>query len=250
MRRKLFALLAALCLVLAEPIYRPQIAHASTAFVQQCNTNTINVTSGSCSFTATTGNVVIAWVNWGNNTSITLNSVTICGTTATLYDNPSIQGGNVASAFAVAAVASSGSCTITATLSAQDNNLNVTAHETSGTSTTVDGHHINIAGVINPGTDSIPSQNITTTIAGDYVMAGATDAAESETISAGTGGTSRTANNFNMHTATEDTIQGSPGAISLPFTTAGGSAHMNAGIIALAPATTPASPAKRRVVRY
>src|SRR5690348_8378368 len=87
---------------------------ATPAYVNGCSGN-FSPATGGCTITgATANNVVVAYVAWDDSGSIVLNSITICGTTATVYDNPTIDTSRTRAAWAVAAVGASGNCVITA----------------------------------------------------------------------------------------------------------------------------------------
>ena len=190
-------------------------AWAATAYVQRAHTfdsgTAVSAVMGS---NVTAASSVVAAIGWYSGT-ITLTSVTICGTTATLYHNPTTN--FLRMALAKVDNVSSGACTVTANFSASALAF-VTAHEVSGTNTTNsnDGNAANTQAAPGTGTDAVTSTSITTTTNGAYIFGASMGTNVGSAINAGTGFTLReqAAAGF----TTEDLVQTSAGSIAATFT--------------------------------
>jgi hypothetical protein len=220
------------CFALAVGVFAP--SHkvlAATGFVQAC-ANGGNSTTRSCTLSnASAGHVVAFYVWWKSNT-ITLDSVTVCGTTATLLDNPTDGGVSSRAAQGYAVVASSGNCTITATISSATPGA-LTVQELTGvnTATPLDN---NIHGIRIPtgqvsGVNSIQSPTATTTASSDYIFSGVMDAGENGfTFTAGTQTLAYTFpaaagsnDNSGGNIASEYAVQSNAGAVEADWTPSG-----------------------------
>jgi len=203
--------IALLLLCLLVPVQ----SWAATAYVQRAHNfasgTTVSSVMGS---NVTAASTVVVAIGWFSN-SITLNSVTICGTTATLYNNPTTL--FLRMALAKLDNVSSGACTITANFSASVLAF-VTAHEVSGTDTTDsnDGTVANTQASPGSSTDAVTSTAVTTTVNGDYIFGASFGTNVGSTINAGTGFTIREQDAAGF--STEDQIQSSSGSIAATFT--------------------------------
>lgn len=189
---------------------------AATAHVQANGCFATIGSSLSCPFVSNVayGNTVVGSVVW-DSTSVTLNSVTVCGNAATLYNNPT-TGTNRRSAQYVYSYVIAGSCSVVHTFSGSLTDIRSIQHEVSGVNytTPVDQTASNVQ--TNPsGTDSLTSGAVTTTENGEYIF-GATHPDVSTT--APTAGTGFTIAVTSTTRSSEYQIQSSAGSIAATFT--------------------------------
>jgi hypothetical protein len=165
---------------------------------------------------------------WWFSPTATLASVTACGDTLTLANNPTTntqEGARSAGAYII--TSTGGTCTLTATFSA-DVESNILEHEVSGIGA-FGGSGINPQGNLGTGATAT-SPTITTTVSGDYIF-GATSNVGT-TTSPGTGFTSRYSDS---NLSSEDKIQATAGSIAATFTNQGSWSYFNTMVIALQP---------------
>lgn len=164
----LFLIIAA-CLLCAfgpqQPMggvtFQPAAGGGGAAFVAADSTY-CNASSATCNFASVSvpaGNTLKVYILWGSAT-ITLNSVTACGDTLTLLNNPTAIAANSTQAATGYVLSSTGgTCTIAATFSASTSAFIV--YDINSGTTALDG---NIIGVGTGATRT--SGNVTTTAAG------------------------------------------------------------------------------------
>lgn len=233
-----------------------QVLGASTpAFVQGCSSAAYGTTIRSCTLTAATAGDIVAFAVYWESTTNTLTSVTVCGTAATLVDNPTTgtsAHGRMAQGYAV--IGSSGNCTVTSTVSAASAVHEITAQEISGVDTTAplenNLHSIRYV-VVNPAAaNGIASSALTTTVSGDYIFGTAEDdGGNASTLTAGTQSLTYTvpanvtATNSGNGISSEYAIQPAAGSVTADFTPSVVSGFY-AGIMAFQPAngTTSTTP--------
>lgn len=209
----------------------------------------IGNSTGNFGTNPTTGNVIVIFVYWADDTS-TLNSVTdTLGNTYTLLDNPTRMASRTQSAAWAYAknITGGGANSVTANMSSGVA-VTVNAQEWSGASTTapIDQHTINntqdFAGT--GAADSVTSGNVTTTFAGAGIIG----------IGVGKFGTSMTAGT-NFTQAQTAVIPGeyktvnqvSAGSIAATFTPAGDDAWLT-GILALKDAAASSGPTAAQLI--
>lgn len=219
-------------LLLLAALSIPGHSWGATAYVQRTHT----FASGSAVSTSFVSNVtaastVVVAIGWFSGTA-TLNSVTICGTSATLYNNPTTRFSRMA--LAKRDNVSSGACTITANFSTSVLSF-VTGHEVSGTDTTDsnDGTVANTQDAPGTGTDAVTSTAVTTTVNGDYIFGASFGVNVGSQINAGTGFTLREQDAAGF--TTEDRIQASSGSIAATFTNTNASEYNISMMMALKP---------------
>jgi fibronectin type 3 domain-containing protein len=215
---------------LAQALQMPEVLGSSTpAFVQSANHLVYSGTSATATFSSgvTVGDLIVVAVAAGNSISgITSTCVTGNLTVASSWGS---GGSFYYAAMAYGFANASGSCSVTATVSASGI-IEVLAHEVSGISASspLDGQTYAMVGY---GSTASPSSgNITTTQSGDYIFGFSQNNSEVAISSAGSGFTQRVNNGSQAYT--EDQIQASAGAIAATFNMASSGASFNVGVMA------------------
>lgn len=213
-QRILLLILCALALVTPSHLQ----AACTGQCVQEADFRDFGATSCSKAFASntTTGNTVVGFVYWDDNT-FTLNSVTMTGGTFTLYDNPTAAGTRRFATFAAPNITGNTTPTVNANFSGATNECRIVFHEVSGVaSSSVDKHAINYQGSSGTGSDAITVGPVTTTGNGEYIFA-ATSAVFASGATAGTGFTEA---GGSFQGDSEYKIQVSAGSITPTFTPA------------------------------
>lgn len=221
------------------------VSHAATAFVQSIGFSefdTVATVPVTFSSNTTAGNLIAGYVSWASNT-INLNSVTGCGNTYSLVNNPTSVPNTYRAAGFYAENITGGACTVTANFSGGVANRTIIVHEVSGaaTASSLDGNAL--LGQTDPGlgANAVTSGSIITTANGDYIFGATSDLGGGWQTTAGTGFTGRELPATIY--ASEDKIQASAGSIAATFNA--GSAFADHGTLIMA--FKPAAAAARRM---
>lgn len=231
--------LVAVGLVVLALAYAPTPAPAyfATAHVQHAIGASASSAGPTRAFgsNTTAGNAIVGAVDW-QSVTVTLTSVTGCGNTYTLRNNPTTNS-TIASRSAMfyAENIAGGACTLTFNFSGAVTSAQV-FHEVSGvaTSSALDGSASQAQDAPGTGSNAVTSTAITTTAAGDYIFGFASEFSTGSAVNVGTGFTiSATANNSVSGFMTgEYQIQGAAASIAATFTIPG-DGYTLAGVLAL-----------------
>lgn len=207
----LFAHVAALAASCSTTTVGSFTCRQSYANVNASGTNTYTMPS-----TLGASPVLIGGIHWQSN-SITLTSMSGCGATWTLFDNPA-SGGAAQRAAGFMGLGASGSCTITLTFSSNVVNA-LTVHELGGADTTTpigSRHADSTCNACGTTTDVVTAGPVTAS-GTDYVFGSSSDFAQGVAISGGTGFTRReSVANISGAVASED--KSASGSNSATFT--------------------------------
>lgn len=209
--------------------------------------NTSNIAPTCALPSALTASTVLAGGIFWNSTTITLTSITGCGATWTIYDNP-VAGGVAQRAASFTGVGGSGSCTVTFNFSSAA--ISATAmHEVSGADTTAPvgtRHAGSTCNGCGTATDAVTVGPVSA--AGtDYIFASTSDFSQVLVINAGTGYNLREQEPNGMTGVVTSEDKSASGSNSATFTDTHASQY-NATVMLSIKAAVAGVSVKRRVV--
>lgn len=213
----------AILTILLVALCSPSISLAVSRVQTKSNVVTTNLSVGvTPTSNLTVGNMVAGYVFWNNTTSTFSSLSDSCGNTYTTQ-TPVTYVSTFSAVAYTAPVTTGGSCTITATISANAPRLSISVHEmSSGTSVELDKY--NMSGVASTSTPASPS--VTTTADGEYVIGGNVNGA-ARTYTAGTNCSFTVRETDSFSYATEDCTQTSAGSLAADWTMSGSSATIS-----------------------
>lgn len=209
----------------------------AVAFVQKAGNvkSDFDFTTITVTLTGTAGNVLVGFVYW-DGVANTLVSVADTVNTYTLYQNPTSSTAGRGALF-VAVLGTTGSITITATLSTTTLR-SLVVHEVSGVDTTTPVRGTNAAGQNNPGPGAnILSSGAVSVTSGDYLFAATSCVGHADaTLTAGTT-IAWTIRHTENDLASEERIATATESRAATFGETGDNQYVT-GMVALAPAST------------
>lgn len=220
------------------------------AFVQGCSNQVSNGTNFNCVFgsNVTAGDLIAIGIGQYGVSATQVTGITDnCNTagtsdTYTIVDNGVIHpaGIYIGATQGYAVIGETGSCTITIAVSG-GTYIDAIAHEVSGvnTATPIDNSQYSVVGQYAPGTgtDALTGNNVTTTVADDYIFGWSFDGSvANNSFTAGTNFTDRvTQTGTGVNEQSEDRIQASAGDAMTTFTVNVGTGGFAVGIMAFSP---------------
>lgn len=200
----------------------PAVVSGAIGFVQsagQMNEAALATMSQSFSSPVTAGNAIIVAVSWGDNAAPSISASDSLGNPYSLATSAWDTANNQGLAILYSTNIRSGADTVTVNFGQLDEYRRIIVSEYSGivASSPLDASAARFAAGTR-STNGATSSSGTTTTAGDLIFGAVTDdSGHVGNISAGTGFTRRFTLN-NVDTATEDTVQSTPGPIAATFT--------------------------------